>query len=143
MKVFGLGFETGVHGSLATLPAHLSPGVTPFLAPAQGYSAYVTVFYVISATVLVQLGLTAWIAVVLKKDENAGPWIRRWAVLHVCLGPGGCMAAGRRPVRESIAAEWLCSSEFDGPSLMACQVGHSNGVNVRWCRHAKQGQLHP
>lgn len=36
-----------------------------------------TVFYVISAMVLVQLGLTVWIAVVLKKDENAGVWLRR------------------------------------------------------------------
>lgn len=36
-----------------------------------------TVFYVIAAVVLVALGLTVWIAVVLKKDENGGVWLRR------------------------------------------------------------------
>lgn len=44
---------------------------------AQGYAAYVAVFYVLSGVVLVALGLTVWIAVILKKDENGGVWIKR------------------------------------------------------------------
>jgi hypothetical protein len=35
------------------------------------------VFYVLSGVVLVALGLTVWIAVILKKDENGGVWIKR------------------------------------------------------------------
>jgi hypothetical protein len=47
------------------------------LVTPQGYSAYVTVFYVISAIVLLALSLTVWIAVILKKDENGGVWLKR------------------------------------------------------------------
>ena len=44
-----------------------------------------TVFYVISAGVMLALGLTVWIAVVLKKDENGGVWLKRWVEHHAQL----------------------------------------------------------
>lgn len=56
--------------------AHTPHGVCVCVC-SQGYNAFVTVFYVISAVVLVSLGLTVWIAVVLKKDDNAGVWTKR------------------------------------------------------------------
>jgi hypothetical protein len=43
------------------------------------------VFYVISAGVMLALGLTVWIAVVLKKDENGGVWLKRWVEQHAQL----------------------------------------------------------
>lgn len=44
---------------------------------AQGYDAYITVFYVLVALVAACLALTVWVAVVLKKDEGGGTWLKR------------------------------------------------------------------
>ena len=43
----------------------------------KGYATYVTVFYVIAACVLATLLLTAWVAVMLRKDDTAsGPALK-------------------------------------------------------------------
>jgi hypothetical protein len=44
---------------------------------AQGYDAYIAVFYAVSAVVLLSLALTVWVAVILKKDEAGNVWLRR------------------------------------------------------------------
>ncbi|GBF97004.1 hypothetical protein Rsub_09801 [Raphidocelis subcapitata] len=49
-----------------------------FLVLPKGYSTYIVVFYVIAGIVFLSLALTAYVAVVLKKDDStAGGWLSR------------------------------------------------------------------
>ncbi|KAI8467685.1 MAG: hypothetical protein J3K34DRAFT_523567 [Monoraphidium minutum] len=49
-----------------------------FLVLPKGYNTYIVVFYIIAATIFLSLILTAYVAVVLKKDDStAGGWLSR------------------------------------------------------------------
>jgi hypothetical protein len=45
--------------------------------PLQGYDTYISVFYILAAMIFSSIGLTLWVAWLLKKDENGNPWIKR------------------------------------------------------------------
>jgi hypothetical protein len=47
----------------------------------QGYGTYITVFYVLCATVLVLVAGTAWLAQLLRKNDQAASTHARWALI--------------------------------------------------------------
>lgn len=45
----------------------------------EGYSKYITVFYIMAAIVVATMLLTVWVALALKGSDTVNPWLRRWA----------------------------------------------------------------
>jgi hypothetical protein len=45
-----------------------------------GYNSFITVLYLLASLVVATMLLTGWVAVALKGDDAANPWLRRCAV---------------------------------------------------------------
>jgi hypothetical protein len=48
------------------------------LVVTEGYSQYITVFYIMAAIVVATMLLTVWVALALKGYDTVNPWLRRW-----------------------------------------------------------------
>jgi hypothetical protein len=44
----------------------------------QGYDTYITVLYMLGAAIVLCIAVTAWVAILFRKDDSTGPWMKRY-----------------------------------------------------------------